>query len=127
MNVDDTELAYNRFQTLFLEEYELCFPLKTMKVKYKNRKPWLTSGLKTSIKEKNRLYIIQKKKPYLYNKVKYKNFRNKLNNILAKAERKHYDIFSSPVGSLCHTRGVVRRPSFVVRRLSYVLCRLCPP
>ena len=92
MNVDDTELAYNRFQKLFLKEYELCFPLKTMKVKYKNRKPWLPLGLKTSIKEKNRLYIIQKKKPYLYNKVKYKNFRNKLNNILAKAERKHYDI-----------------------------------
>ena len=92
MNVDDTEFAYNRFQKLFLEECELCFPLKTIKVKYKNRKPWLTSGLKTSIKEKNRLYIIQKKKPYLYNKVKYKTFRNKLNNILAKAERKHYDI-----------------------------------
>ena len=29
-------------------------------------------------------------------------------------------IFSSPVGSLCHTRGVVWRPS-------YVVCRLCPP
>ena len=26
--------------------------------------------------------------------------------------------FSSPVGSLCHTRGVVRCPSFVVRRTS---------
>ena len=92
MNVADTELAYNRFLKLFLEEYELCSPLKTMTVKYKNPKPWLTSGLKTSIKEKNRLYIIQKKKLYLYNKVKYKNFRNKLNNILDKAERKHYDI-----------------------------------
>ena len=29
-------------------------------------------------------------------------------------------IFSSPVGSLCHTPGVVRRQSSVV-------CRLCPP
>ena len=28
--------------------------------------------------------------------------------------------FSSPVGSLCHTHGVVRR-------LSSVVCRLCPP
>ena len=28
--------------------------------------------------------------------------------------------FSSPVGSLCHTPGVVRRPSSVVRRLSSV-------
>ena len=36
-------------------------------------------------------------------------------------------IFSSPVGSLCHTHGVVRRPSSVVRRPSYVVCRLCPP
>ena len=36
-------------------------------------------------------------------------------------------IISSPVGSLCHTRGVVRRPSSVVRRPSYVVCRLCPP
>ena len=39
----------------------------------------------------------------------------------------HLIIFSSPVGSLCHTRGVVRRPSSVVRRPSYVVCRLCPP
>ena len=31
-------------------------------------------------------------------------------------------LFSSPVGSLCHTRGVVRRPSFVVRRTSCVVC-----
>ena len=28
--------------------------------------------------------------------------------------------FSSPVGSLCHTRGVVRRPSSVIRRVSSV-------
>ena len=32
--------------------------------------------------------------------------------------------FSSPVGSLCHTRGVVRRPSSVVRRPSYVVRRV---
>ena len=35
--------------------------------------------------------------------------------------------FSSPVGSLCHTRGIVRRPSFVVYHTSCVVCRLCPP
>ena len=29
-------------------------------------------------------------------------------------------VFSSPVGSLCHTPGVVRRPSYVVRRPSSV-------
>ena len=68
------------------------FSFKNNASKIKDRKPWLTSGLKTSIKEKNGLYIIQEKKPYLYNKVKYKNFRNKLNNILPKAECKHYNI-----------------------------------
>ena len=36
-------------------------------------------------------------------------------------------LVSSPVGSLCHTRGIVRRPSFVVRRPASVVCRLCPP
>ena len=38
------------------------------------------------------------------------------------AERTAEDqpFFSSPVGSLCHTHGVVLRPSFDV-------CRLCPP
>ena len=35
--------------------------------------------------------------------------------------RKHDNsIFSSPVGSLCHTPGVVRRPSSVVRRLCHL-------
>ena len=34
---------------------------------------------------------------------------------------------SSPVGSLCHTRGVVQRPASLVRRESSVVCRLCPP
>ena len=29
-------------------------------------------------------------------------------------------IFISPVGSLCHTPGVVRRPSSIVRRVSSV-------
>ena len=39
-----------------------------------------------------------------------------------------YDmIVSSPVGSLCHTPGVVCRPSSVVRRESSVVCRLCSP
>ena len=32
------------------------------------------------------------------------------------------DFISSPVGSLCHTRGVVRRPSSVVCRMSCVVC-----
>ena len=31
------------------------------------------------------------------------------------------DVISSPVGSLCHTHGVVRRPSFVIRRISCVI------
>ena len=33
-------------------------------------------------------------------------------------------IFSLPVGSLCHTRGVVRRPASVVRRPSFVVRRV---
>ena len=34
--------------------------------------------------------------------------------------QEHTIFISSPVGSLCHTRGFVRRPSSVVRRVSSV-------
>ena len=36
-------------------------------------------------------------------------------------------LVSSPVGSLCHTRAVLQRPSFVVCHPASDVCRLCPP
>ena len=46
----DPQEAYTLFHNCFVEMYNDSFPLHTVKHGYKNRKPWLTDGLKTSIK-----------------------------------------------------------------------------
>ena len=61
LNCEEPETAYKVFYKILYKEYNQYFPVKTFKIKYKNRKPWLTDGLKTSIKKKNKLYILQKR------------------------------------------------------------------
>ena len=70
--------------------YNECFPLKLFKPGYKTRKPWLTEGMKTSIKNKNKMYRKCKRTNSPELEQKYKKHRNHLNNILLKTERDHY-------------------------------------
>ena len=70
--------------------YEECFPLRKVKSCYRNRKIWLTDGLKKSIKLKNKLNVKYINKPSLYNLKIYKCYRNKLHQVIRKAERTHY-------------------------------------
>ena len=65
--------------------------MQKIKLNYRNRKLWLTHGLKKSIKTKNKLYVKSIKTPTLHNIKIYKEYRNKLNSLLRKAERLHYD------------------------------------
>ena len=83
LNCKEPEMAYKVFYKILYKEYDQYFPVKTFEIKYKNRKPWLTDGLKISIKKKNKLYILQKKKPHLCYKEKYKSYRNMLHRLLA--------------------------------------------
>ena len=59
-------------------------------MRYRNRLPWLTEGLKKSIKNKNKLYRISLKHPTCYNITKYKDYKNKLSSILKKKEKMYY-------------------------------------
>lgn len=54
-------------------------------------KPWITPAIKSSIKEKNRLYkkILKTKCTYFYSK--FKIYRNKLTHLLKISKRKHYN------------------------------------
>ena len=67
-NTENPNEAYKTFHNILLHEYNNCFPLNKIKVTYKNRKPWLTTGMKDAIKEKNKLFMLQKKQPYMYYK-----------------------------------------------------------
>ena len=71
----------------------MCFPKIKITGTYRNRLPWLTDGLRASIKMKNRLYKLSIKKPILSNISYYKTYRNKLNHILKIAEKVHFQNF----------------------------------
>ena len=86
----DAQQAFTQFQSVFLKLYEEHFPKRRIKFKYNNRRPWLTEGLKLSIRTKNKLYIASVKQKCVTNEVRYKDYRNKLNHALRSAERKSY-------------------------------------
>ena len=88
---DDANNAYVKFMKIFTDLHDSTFPLKKTKpLKDTPKKPWITPGLLTSIKQKN----------YLYKKLKlnndssfrdcYKTFKNKLTTLLRVAEKNYY-------------------------------------
>ena len=50
--------TFSLFMTTVLHNYQTCFPIETIKLKYTNRNPWITQELKNAIKIRDRLYII---------------------------------------------------------------------
>lgn len=87
----DPQLAYSIFHAKISKIYDECFPLKRVKIGYRNRKPWLTEALKKSIKHKNKLFKRKNKSGYPEHEVDYKRYRNCLNKLLHNAERDHYE------------------------------------
>ena len=70
--------------------YNKSFPFKKLSRKRAKDKPWITSGLKQSIKQKHTLY-----QKYIFNqteenKTVYKIYKNKLRSVIRKAEAEYY-------------------------------------
>jgi hypothetical protein len=91
LQIENCQTAFKTFHENYCSLYNECFPIKTSKSSYRNRKPWLTNGMKTALKNKNKLYYISKRYPTLHNINKYKFYKNKINSIIRKAEKEHYD------------------------------------
>jgi hypothetical protein len=87
----DAQAAFTDFHKVISDIYKTCFPLKLVKIGYKTRLSWLTTGLKNSIKRKNILFLKQKKSPTVENITLYKTYRNRLNSSLRHAEREYYN------------------------------------
>ena len=86
----DTQTAFSLFHSTLLKHFHINFPKQTVKIQYNNRKPWLTQGLKDSIKMKNKLYRKYLKVKSAANEMNYKNYRNKLHHLIKIAEKRHY-------------------------------------
>ena len=87
-NVQD---AYTMFYNEFCDVYNTCFPMKVFKQGYRTRKPWLSDGMKKSIKTKNKLYRRYKKTGNAEHEYIYKQYRNNLNKLLITAEKSHLE------------------------------------
>ena len=90
-NCNDTNLAFSIFYKVFCGIYYECFPIKLIKSQYKKRKLWLSTGLKLSIKHKNKLYLRAKRSPSSHNIKNYKTYKNNLNRLMRIAEREHFN------------------------------------
>jgi hypothetical protein len=86
----DAQLAYTKFQNTFLENVNICFPLKRLPSQYKARIPWMTDGIRTAIKNKHKLYVKSLKYRTPKSIEVYKKHKNKLNHILRIMERDYY-------------------------------------
>lgn len=82
--------AFSSFNDIFCKLLDECFPIKQMCIHRKHDiSPYITSALKTSIKEKHRLERLAKKWPLTYGET-YKQFRNKLTYLLRTANNTYY-------------------------------------
>ena len=88
---EDPQTAFTLFHKEYSKMYDQCFPLKKIKINYRNKKPWLTEALRNSIKTKNNFYVISQKHQTVCNVNRYKEYKTKLNRLLKKCEREHYD------------------------------------
>ena len=88
----DPNCAYNAFYDTFEYLFDIYFPLKKVQLNDKKcHKPWLTHGLVNACKKKNSLYKLFLKNRTSQSLIRYKNYKNKLTNILRYAEKIYYN------------------------------------
>ena len=78
----DTQQAFDLFHSQLTDLYNKHFPKVRIKKKYSNRKPWLSEGLKNSIRHKNKLYVKCKKVKSAFNEELYKTYKRKLQQLM---------------------------------------------
>ena len=81
------------FYILIEEIYSDSFPLVYVSRKYRKDKPWITKGILTSIRHKNKLYRTSIEKPTDFNSVRYKEYRRSLHSCYKDAKGNFYQQF----------------------------------
>ena len=108
----DSQTAYTRFQEMYLAAYNVNMPIRRVKCRRPNRNPWLSTGILTSVRNKNRMYKLLRccGKWTLSDEVNYKNYRNKLNMIIRAAEKMYYkNLLNINKHNLCKTWQILNQ------------------
>lgn len=88
---DNAQTAYSAFADSLASHYDRVFPIIERKQTKRDSNHWITRGLKTSIKHKNKLYIRYKNSPTLQNSTTYKHYKNRLRSLIGAAKKLHYE------------------------------------
>ena len=82
---------YNAFITNVKYHYDQSFPLVKVSRKRMKDKPWVSKGIKISIKQNHRLYRASLRSNNTSAVVKYKRYNNVLRRCIKEAEMAYYD------------------------------------
>ena len=85
-----TQSCFAIFHGKLVRLLNKCFPKVWMKMKYYNRKPWLSDALRNSIKWKNKLYYKFRKITSVYNETSHKSYKQVLQRTLLATEKQYY-------------------------------------
>ena len=99
---NNVHASYNDFFLNLVKLLDLFFPLVKLSRSKMKDKPYITPGIKVSIKHRDRLY-----EKYLNNKNKYtqaawKSYRNKVSDIIKKSEKLYYQKQLKEHTNSCH-------------------------
>ena len=87
---DDVNDAFSKFNCILFSLYDRCYPIVTKRINMnKKASPWMTAGIKQSIKTKNKLYKKFVKKPITYG-LAYRQYRNNLTKIIKASKSIYY-------------------------------------
>ena len=81
---------YRSFISIVKRFYEISFPMVTLSRSRMRDKPWVTKGLKKSIKNNHKLYKLYIRSGDEQTKSKYNRYKNMLRVCIREAENKYY-------------------------------------
>ena len=84
-DLTDTNPSFNTYSTKFLALFDKYFPYVRISRKAFKDKPYITSGIKVSIRYRNKLFKKYLNNPNNVNQAAWKKFRNKTSEIIKKA------------------------------------------
>ena len=86
----DAQSAYSAFAQRLVSCFSSCFPLKHRTANRSDANPWLTRGVKKSIRVKNKLYRKFRNRPNTHTEIHYKRYRSILDRVIRSAKQIFY-------------------------------------
>ena len=90
-NTDNVEVSFKYFHNKICELFEDNLPLVKVKVTYSNKLPWITQGLRESVKTKRLLHKKMEQNPSSENKSIYKKLRNLLTSLMRRTQQDYLE------------------------------------